>query len=133
MAWFKPLYPTAGRSVVLPVEASASVTKGDALSFDGGYAQLATSADTCIRFVALEDCDNSSGADGAKNVNALDVRNQRFEGTTNSTAAQTMVGTYIDLTDEATLNEAASTTNVFFVDEFVDTGTLKGYFVSNVS
>lgn len=44
-----------------------------------------------------------------------------------------MVGTFVDLTDANTLNEAASTTNVFFVDKFVDTGTLQGHFASNVS
>lgn len=81
----------------------------------------------------MEDCDNSTGNDGDKVVNAVQTAGVRFEGTTAGTAADTHVGTFIDLTDHDTLNQAASTTNAFFVDEFVDTGTLRGHFASNVS
>lgn len=55
------------------------------------------------------------------------------EGDTNSTAAVTHRGTYIDLTDHDTLNEAASTTDVFYVTEFVSTSKLRGYFTHNIS
>lgn len=130
---FIPVMRSSGKSVELPVEASATITKGDALEFDGGYAQRATSASTDIRFVAAEDCDNSAGSDGDKVVNAIQTVGVRFEGTTAGTAAQTHVGTFIDLTDHDTLNQAASTTNVFYVDEFVDTATVRGHFVSNVA
>lgn len=76
MAGFKPLNAKAsvGNVIEIPVEASASIVKGDALGFDGGYAELATSSSTDVRFVAMADADNSSGSDGDINVLALDVR-----------------------------------------------------------
>lgn len=130
---FRPVRWSSGKSVLLPVEASATISKWDALEFDGGFAQRATSASTDIRFVALEDCDNSAGSDGDKVVNAVKTEGMRFEGDTAGTAAQTHVGTFIDLTDHDTLNQAASTTNAFYVDEFISTSVLAGNFVSNVS
>lgn len=130
---FKAITGSSGKSVELPVEASASIVKGDAVNFDGGYAQPATSSATDIRFVAVEDADNSSGSDGDIKVNCIQTDGVRFECETAGTAAQTHVGTFIDLTDANTLNQGASTTNVFFVDEFVDTGTLRGHFARNVA
>jgi len=76
---FKPLMRSAGKSVELPVEASATIAKGDALNFDGGFAQRATSAAADIRFVAMEDCDNSAGSDGDRVVNAIQTSGVRFE------------------------------------------------------
>lgn len=130
---FKPVMKSSGKSIDLPVEASATIAKGDALEFDGGFAQRATSASADIRFVATEDCDNSAWNDGDKSVNAIQTAGVRFEGTTAGTAAVTHVGTFIDLTDHDTLNQAASTTNAFYVDEFVNTSTVRGHFTSNVS
>lgn len=133
MAWFKAINRSSGVSFELPVEASANIVKGNAIDFDGGYAQNATSSSTHIKFVAAEDANNSSGSDGDIVVNAYLAEGIVWECETNSTAAQTMVGTFIDLTDANTLNEAASTTDVFFVTEFVDASTLRGIFVQKTS
>lgn len=129
MAWFKAINRSSGKSFELPVEASANILAGNAIDFDGGYAQNATSGSTYIQFVAAEDANNSSGSDGDITVNAYLVDGIVWECETSGTAAQTMVGTYVDLEDANTLNEDASANDVFYVTEFVDASTLRGIFV----
>lgn len=128
---FTPVTDTRGKLYRLPVAASTTITKGNALTFSGGYATNATNATTQVDFVAAETVDNSAGSAGDKEVVAILAHGVIFEGPTNSTAAQTMVGTKIDLSTAAVLDESTSADDVFFVTEFVSTSVLRGIFSSN--
>jgi hypothetical protein len=105
---------------------STTITKFDLLDWSSGYLQRATSSSTLIRLMALED--KVTPAATHYDIQVLYLEGVECEGDTNSTAAVTHRGTFIDLTDHDTLNESASTTNAFYVTEFVDTGTVRGYF-----
>lgn len=105
---------------------STTITKFDLLNWSSGYLQRATSTSSNIQFMAMEDVTTASGAN--EDILVLFLEDVECEGDTNSTAAATHRGTLIDLTDHDTLNEAASSTNVFYVTEFVSTSKLRGYF-----
>ncbi len=105
---------------------STTITKFDLLDWASGYLQRATSASSNIRLMAMEDIVTAAGAH--TDILVLELTGVECEGDTNSTAAVTHRGTMIDLTDHDTLNEAASTTNAFYVTEFVSTSKLRGYF-----
>jgi len=105
---------------------STTITKFDLLEWSSGYLQRTTSTGSNIQFMAMEDVTTASGAH--TDILVLNLEDVECEGDTNSTAAVTHRGTLIDLTDHDTLNEAASSTNVFYVTEFVSTSKLRGYF-----
>lgn len=114
--------------------AANTVAKGDALEFESGYANRADSSDAEIHAVAMQDQTTAGSALDLQIMWTQD--NPEFEGDTNSTTSQALVGTYIDLTDHATLNEAASSTNVFFVRGLVGATTdqkVRGIFINNVA
>jgi len=105
---------------------TTTITKFDLLEWASGYLQRTTSTGSNIQFMAMEDITTASGAH--TDILVLMLENVECEGDTNSTAAVTHRGTLIDLTDHDTLNEAASSANVFYVSEFVSTSKLRGYF-----
>ena len=110
---------------------SSTITKFDALDFSGGYVQRATNATTEVRFVALED-NVTAGGSAHDDILCLLADGVQFLCDTNSTMAQSKVGTYIDLTDHDTLDENTTDDNVFYVTEMVGATTnnkCKGFFV----
>ena len=105
---------------------STTITKFDLLEWDSGYLQRTTSSGKNILFMSMEDLTTASGAH--EDILVLNLDNVECEGDTNSTAAVTHRGTFIDLTDHDTLNEATSSTDAFYVSEFITTSKLRGYF-----
>lgn len=131
---FSPIRYDSGKLVKLLTASSTTITKGDALDFASGYVQRATSSSTDIHYVAMEDV--TTGASDHNEILCVEADNVEFEGNTTGNTSQALVGTYIDLTDQATLNEAASTTNVFYVKSIVGAAAdkkVRGYFVRNVA
>ena len=131
---FSPIRYDSGKLVKLLTAESTTISKGDALDFASGYAQRATSSSTDIHYVALEDV--TTGAGEHKEVLCVNTDGVEVEGDTTGNTSQALVGTYIDLTDQSTLNEAASTTNVFYVQSIVGAAAdkkVRGYFVRNVA
>lgn len=98
----------------IKMAASSTVAVGDALAFTSGYARRATSSDAEIKFVALEAKVTGSGENPYIRVMRTD--RVTFEADTANNTAQTLVGTKVDLTDHDTVNDAATTTKVFFVE-----------------
>ena len=103
-----------------------TITKFDLLEFASGYLQRTTSTGVNIRYMAMEDVTTASGAH--EDILVLRLEGVECECDTNSTAAASMRGTLVDLTDHDTINEAASDTNAFEVTEFVSTSKRRGYF-----
>ncbi|MDD5065328.1 MAG: hypothetical protein PHQ35_11295 [Phycisphaerae bacterium] len=128
-----PLRYDTGKLVTIRsgTASSTTITKFDLLDWASGYLQRATSSSTEVRLMAMEDVTTAAGAH--TDILVLILEDVECEGDTNSTAAVTHRGTYIDLTDHDTLNEAASTTDVFYVTEYVSTSKLRGYFVHNIA
>lgn len=118
----------------IKMAASATIAAGDALAFTSGYARRATSSDAEVKYVAAESKVTGSGENPFIRV----IRTDRvtFEADTANNTAATLVGTKIDLTDHDTLNDAASSTDVFFVESVVGAAAAKkvvGNFVMKVS
>ncbi|MBT9165080.1 MAG: hypothetical protein DDT23_01095 [candidate division WS2 bacterium] len=122
-----PLRYSSGRLVRLPMAASSTVVKQDLLGFTGGFVRRATSLDTEVRFMAMED--RITGVGENPEILCLYLDGVECEGITAGTVAQTHVGTYIDLTNHNTLNEAASIRRIFFVTERISARRVGGYFV----
>lgn len=120
----------SGKLDTLLTASSTTITKGDALDFASGYVQRATSASTVVQCIAMEDKVTTSGHES---ILVLWVKGVDIEGETAGTATQALVGTYIDLTDHDTLNQAASTTNVFLVKQVISASKVRGEFVQNVA
>jgi len=123
-----PLRYDSGKltTIVSGTVSSTTITKFDVLDWDSGYLQRTTSTGTNLQFMSMEDKTTASGAH--EDLLVLNLVNVECEGDTNSTAAVTHRGTLIDMTDHDTLNEAASSTVVFYVTEFISTSKLRGYF-----
>jgi hypothetical protein len=78
-----------------------TIAKGDALTFASGYVQRATSVDTVVHCIALEDKVTAAGAH--ENILVLwTVIAVEFICDTAGSTSQALVGTYIDLTDHDT-------------------------------
>jgi len=105
---------------------STTITKFDLLEWASGYLQRTTSTGSNILFMSMEDLTTEAAAH--EDILVLNLDNVECEGDTNSTAAVTHRGTFIDLTDHDTLNEASSSTDAFYVSEFITTSKLRGYF-----
>jgi len=123
---FRPINPSSaeGQEVMLPITASSTVAKYDALVCTSGYYLRATSAATEVRYIALEDITTWAGEN--TEILCLPVERIRFEADTNADPVQTTdVWIYADLTDHDTLNESASTTNVFYIEKIVGATTDK--------
>lgn len=116
---FRPIRYDSGKLTTMLLAASQAVTKFDALALDAnGYLTLGVAASTEIRYVAMET--KTSGGAAGESILVVRTEGVEFEADTNGTPAQTDVGEYCDLTDEDTLNEAASATDVFLVKQILD-------------
>lgn len=113
---------------------STTITKFDALGWASGFLQRATSSTTEVRFVALEAV--TTGASTHLDIQVLYTDGVEFECDTAGNSAQADRGTYFDLTDHDTLNDDASTNDVFYVVDTVGAAAdkkVRGYFVNNIS
>jgi hypothetical protein len=128
-----PLRYDSGKLVTIKsgTAASTTITKFDCLMWSSGYLTRADSTGAEVRLMAMEDVITASATH--TNILCLYLDGVECEGDTNSTAAVTHRGTYIDLTDHDTLNEAASSIDIFYVTEFVTTSKLRGYFVTKTA
>jgi len=125
-----PLKYDSGKIVKMSTVSDTTITKGDALEFASGYVQRADSSTSEVRVVALEDKTTAAGAH--EDILCVYTDNVLFEASTNGNTAQSDVGTYVDLTDHDTINESASSTDVFFITEVIGAAsdkTVRGYFV----
>ena len=131
---FVPLRYDSGKLVKLLTASSTTIAKGDALDFSSGYVQRATSSTAEVRFVAMED--KTTGAGAHEEILCLYVDGVEFEADTNGNTSQALVGTKVDLTDHDTLNESASSNDVFYVTKVVGAAAdkkVRGYFVMKTS
>ena len=127
---FEPKREDSGRTITMSTASSTTISKYDALEFASGYVQRADSGTTEVRFVALEDVTTAGAAH--TDILCLYVEGVQFTGDTAGNTGIADVGTYIDLTDHDTLNESATSTNVFYVVGTVGAAAskqLSGYFV----
>lgn len=128
---FLPKRYDSGQLTTIPVETSATIAKGDALddSDDDGLFARATSSSDFVPYVAMEAV--TSAAAGAK-ILAIRTNNVQFEADTANNTAATDRNLTADLTDHDTLNNGASTNDVFYIEELVGAAAdkkVKGYFV----
>ena len=131
---FTPIRYDSGQLDTLLTASSTTITKGDALEFSSGYVQRATSSTAEIKLVAMEDKVTAGGAH--ENLLVLWVEGVEFEADTAGNPSQASVGTKIDLTDHDTANQAAGSTDVFFVKGVVGAVTdnkVRGHFVTKAS
>lgn len=133
---FKPLRYDAGQLTTIKdgTASSTTITKFDALDWSSGYLQRATSGTTIVRYVAMEDVTTASGEH--EDIQVLYVDGVEFECDTASSTSAALRGTFLDLTDHDTINEAASSTNVFYCSETIGAAAdkkIRGYFMANVA
>ncbi|MCK9578708.1 hypothetical protein M0R01_04460 [bacterium] len=133
---FTPLRYDSGKIVTIKsgTVSGSTITKFDALDWASGYLQRATSASTEIRMVALEDKVTAAGEH--EDIQVLIVDGVEFECDCTHNSAVTQRGTYVDLTDHDTLDNDATTTDVFYVTENVGAAAdkkVRGYFVHNIA
>jgi hypothetical protein len=128
---FQPRKKDSGLLDTLLTASSTTIAKGDALDYSSGYVQRATSASTVIHCIAMEDKVTASAVHSS--ILVLWTYGVEFEGDTAGSTSQALEGTYIDLTDHDTLNQAASTTNVFFVRKVISSSKVVGVFMPNVA
>ena len=134
---FKPTNPSRaeGQEVLLDMTDSVTITKYDALVYASGKVLRATSAASEVRYIALED--KVTWAAANEKILCLPVDGIRFEADTNADPVLTTdVWVKADLTDHDTLNESASTNDVFFIEKIVGATTdkkVQWYFISKDS
>ena len=133
---FRPINLDQGKTVLLKlgVTTSKTIAKYDALEYANGYVQRADSSTAEVRYVANEAVTTTSSA---ADIEVIDVRGVRFEADTNADPViATDRGIFADLTDHDTVNESASSVNVFLIEDVnlpLTDKKVTGYFVSNVS
>jgi hypothetical protein len=133
---FKPLRYDAGMITTIKdgTASSTTITKFDALDWSSGYLQRATSGTTIVRYVAMED--KTTAAAAHEDIQVLFVAGVEFECDTAGSTSAAIRGTFLDLTDHDTINEAASSTNVFLCTEMIGAAAdkkVRGYFMENVA
>jgi len=133
---FNPIRYDSGKliTIVAGTVSSTTITKGDALDWASGYLQRATSSSTEVRLVAMED--KTTGAGAHEDILCIITEGVQFEADMAGNSAATDRGTYKDLTDHDTVNDDASTTDVFYVMDTVGAAADKkviGYFVNNIA
>ena len=109
-----------GQEVTLPMAASATIAKYDVVEFSSWYLQRCTSSSAQWRkYVALEWKTTAAGEN--PEILVLPTHpTMRFEADTNAAPVQaTDVWVEADLTDHDTLNESASSNDVFFIEKIV--------------
>ncbi len=132
---FKPIRYDCGQLDQIKMAASATVAKYDAVDYASGYLQRATSSSTECRYVAMEDRVTGSG----ENTELLVLKTDGVEFEADTAAdpvVATDVGVKADLTDHDTLNESASSNDVFLITKVVGATTdrkVRGYFVQKVA
>lgn len=129
---FKPVNQEEAKLVRLQV-AATTFTKGDACVHDGsGQMTPATAGNgTAVRYVIAETVATTATAGDMKDfwVAGPEVR---FIADTTTTPTQAQCGTYVDLvTNAGTLDTAASTDDLFFVEAIHSAANKQvvGYFV----
>lgn len=127
----------SGKIQHLKVGADKTISKGDALDIASGYAERATSADTTVRFVALEDASDTSQGD---EILALYVEGIEFEAECEDDSAQDQVGEVFELSSnrkvENTDDGGYTAGDVFLVTGIVGAASdkkVRGYFLDRVS
>ena len=113
---------------------STTITKFDALDWSSGYLQRATSGATIVRYVAMEDVTTAAGEH--EDIQVLYVDGVEFECDTAGNTSAALRGTFLDLTDHDTINQAASNTNVFYCTEIIGAAAdkkVRGYFLMNIA
>lgn len=133
---FTPLRYDSGKITTIKDGTASSTTIGkfDALDWSSGYLQRATSSTTEVRLVALEAIVTASGAH--EDITVLYTEGVEFECDTNANTAASQRGYYADLTDHDTLNNEASTADVFYITETIGAAAnkkVRGYFVHNIT
>ena len=121
---FTPIKYDSGDTESIKIAASTTIAKWDALVDDwNGLLVRATSGASEVRYVSLE----AKVSWAAETPEVLVVRTDKvlFEADTNAAPEQTDVFTKADLTDHDTLNESASTNDVFFIEKIVGATTDK--------
>ena len=134
---FIPRQGHEGKEVEIELVTSAAVAKHDVLADDGnGLFQRATSSSTKGHYVALEAVTSASALQKIMAYPAA-MSDIRFEADTQAAVSQTDVGTNADLTDHDTLNENASSNDVFYIESIIGAaGTSQkvyGYFLDKTS
>ena len=133
---FTPLQYDSGKitTVKSGTASSTTITKYDALDWSSGYLQRATSGTTEVRYIAMEDV--TTGAGAHEDIQILPTFGVRFECDSTGNTSVAIRGTYVDLTDHDHLDLTASTTDVFYVEDYKGATTDKkvvGYFQHNIS
>jgi hypothetical protein len=133
---FKPLRYDSGKITTIKdgTVSEATITKYDALDWASGYLQRATSGSTEVRLIALEDI--VTAAASHEDIQVMYVDGIEFECDCTHNSAATQRGTYVDLTDHDTLDNDATSTDVFYITEVVGAAAdkkVRGYFVHNIA
>jgi len=132
---FKPRQYDAGHTDEISKASGTTVTKYDALAWEGGYLTPATSGTTEVPYVSLE-TNSDSGTTAVLVVRAAGS-SIIYEADTNANPVQaTDVGVKADLTDKDTLNESASSNDVFQIVDIVGVESdklVRGFFIAKTS
>lgn len=134
---FTPLAYDSGKVMTIKdgTATSTTITKFDALDWSSGYLQRATSGTTEVRLVALEDV--TTGGSGAhEDIQVLLTDGVLFEASTTHNTNANQRGYYADLTDHTTLDNDASSNDVFYIVEVIGAVAdkkVRGFFVHNIS
>ena len=128
---FRPQQYDNGKLVKIPLAASQTIAKGDALVWASGYLAAATSTSEDIRYIAMQDV--TTGATDHTECLVLPVMRVRSEADCDDVVSIVDRGTYADLATKATINPDATTEKVFMIEEIVGkeevSKTVRGYFV----
>ena len=134
MAFTPKRYDSGKLTKDLRLVSGQTVAKGDALEDKntGFFQRWGTSVSpTSVQYVAMEAL---TGTSANEHVLAIRTQGVEFEADTDSNPSQTDVGTTADLTDHDTLNENASSNDVFFITRIkgaVSDKKVRGFFVSD--
>lgn len=128
---FRPIRYEEGRMEKLPLAASQTVTKGDALQWNGGYLEVATTSSADVRFVAMQDV--TTVANQHTECLVLPVEGVEFEADCDGVVSIDDRGTYASLASKSTVNPDDSTTDSFYIKNYVGkeeiTKKVVGHFV----
>lgn len=113
-----------GKYCEIPCETGVAVVKGAAMddSDDDGLYDLCTSSSDFVPYVAMETVTTTSAGQKVKAIRTFGV--QFIADTANNTAA-TDINLTADLTDSVTLNNAAASNDVFYIEELVGAASNK--------
>lgn len=111
---------------------SQAFVKGDALKDNGsGYLIPAASGDnTGVKYIAWET--KTVTTTGTLLLVYRIVGGVQLEADTSNTVTQTQVHTEVDLSAAGTLDTSATTDQLFYVEKFISTSKVLGYFVDGV-